>query len=152
MSEILSGEELVDVARALSRESHEGQVDKNGAPYHLHPHAVASMLDENDYYGRAVAYLHDVLEDTDVEEEDLRSIFPDKVVDAVVAITKQDRHQPYMDYIENQVAADDIAVRVKMCDIAHNMDPSRKVAGDDGYEKRIEKYKRAYAFLESLGR
>ena len=147
----MSGPEIVDTAQMLSREAHEGQVDKSGAPYYLHPHAVANMLDEKDYVGRAVAYLHDVLEDTDVEEEDLREIFPDKIVDAVVAITKQDKHQPYQDYIENQVALNDIAVRVKKCDLTHNMDESRMIEKDEDYDKRMEKYKRAYAFLDELG-
>ena len=150
MSEIMSGPEMVDTAQMLSREAHEGQVDKSGEPYYLHPHTVANMLDEKDYVGRTVAYLHDVLEDTDIEEEDLREIFPDKVVDAVVAITKWDKYQPYQEYIENQVSTNDIAVRVKLCDLTHNMDESRIVEKDDNYEQRMEKYKTAYAFLEQV--
>ena len=52
--------------------AHEGQVDKGGIPYFLHPFTVASNL--NGYggdIGIISAMLHDILEDTKYTKESL---------------------------------------------------------------------------------
>lgn len=64
-----------------------GQVRKyTGEPYHTHPDAVAEFVR---YIGGslnmiAAAHLHDVIEDTEITEEDLLQDFSKEVVDLVV--------------------------------------------------------------------
>lgn len=58
-------------AIAIAARAHEGQVDKAGMPYILHPLRV--MLAVRTPEERIVAVLHDVLEDTAVSIEDLRA-------------------------------------------------------------------------------
>lgn len=56
----------------------------------------------------AVAFLHDILEDTDVSEKELFEIFPDEVVYEVKAITKDSKYISYDEYLtkvkENEMA------------------------------------------------
>ena len=54
----------LDLAKALCRFAHEGQTDKAGAPYYLHPFAVADKVEREDE--KIVAYLHDVVEDSNI--------------------------------------------------------------------------------------
>ena len=52
----------------FAMKKHDGQTDKSGKPYILHPIEVAlSLYKESD---KIVALLHDVLEDTDATVED----------------------------------------------------------------------------------
>lgn len=72
--------------------AHEGQLRGDGRPYFTHPARVAGMTlihpDATPDWG-AIAYLHDVLEDTFVSERKLRNWFPRPVVDVVVELTNQ---------------------------------------------------------------
>jgi (p)ppGpp synthase/HD superfamily hydrolase len=86
-------------AELFARRMHKGQVDKGGNPYILHPQAVADGVagDRN----KAVAWLHDVLEDCDehCDEDVLKSEgFPDDIIQAVKLLTHR-RWVPYQDYI-----------------------------------------------------
>lgn len=61
--------ELTKKAMKLCFEKHKNQLDKSGIPYPFHPfHVAESMTDENT---TCVALLHDIIEDTDMAEEDL---------------------------------------------------------------------------------
>lgn len=111
----------------LIRRVHAGQVDKGGQPYHLHPIAVAELLppesDEDEYLA---ALLHDVLEDTDVTESDLRNLgYSEKTIDIVKLLTRPSG-VTYLDWIR-QIAesGNQGAIRVKLADNAHNSDPIR---------------------------
>ena len=55
----------------LSIRAHEGQIDKSGRPYYLHPLRVAMRLANCTPEERHAALLHDVVEDTAVTLEDL---------------------------------------------------------------------------------
>lgn len=81
--------DLTTKAEALARAAHEGQVDKSGAPYATHPERVAARVSEDDELV-AIAWLHDVVEDTPITLDDLRGReFPESVVAAVDALTKR---------------------------------------------------------------
>ena len=51
--------------------AHEGQLDKSGIPYMLHPIHVAEQME--DELTTCVALLHDVVEDTDYTIEDVKN-------------------------------------------------------------------------------
>lgn len=134
----------VEEAEAFAAKMHEGQVGKDGKPYIEHPRMVASMVDGETE--KAVAWLHDVVEDTDATIDQIREKFSNEIADAVAAMT-HDRNVSYMDYIRN-IKKNAIARKVKMADLSHNMDLSRLANITDGDLRRVEKYKKAYEILK----
>jgi (p)ppGpp synthase/HD superfamily hydrolase len=71
-----------------------------------------------------VALLHDVVEDTAMELEDLRAEgFSETVLEAISLLT-HDKSVPYMDYIR-AIRQNPLATKVKLADLAHNSDPAR---------------------------
>ena len=130
-------------ARKFAEIAHEGQFDRGGVPYIEHPKAVASRLGGE--VEKIVAWLHDVVEDTEVTVDELRELFGDEVADAV-AILSRNKNEPYMDYIR-KIKSNEIARKVKMADLSHNMDVSRLPIITDADWKRVEKYKKAYELL-----
>lgn len=139
-------DQLLALAVKVATEAHAGQVDKGGKPYINHPQTVAASLSNTEH--KIVAYLHDVCEDTPITFDDLRNMgFTERIVNSIRLITKSDG-VTYEDYLK-RVSTDDCARAVKMADIRHNMDISRIPAPTEKDFKRIEKYKKALAFLES---
>lgn len=139
-------DQLLALAINVATKAHDGQLDKGGNPYILHPQAVAAALDGTE--NKIVAYLHDVIEDTEVTLEELERMgFPDRIVNSIRILTKTEEIS-YEDYLK-AVKEDSNARCVKMADIRHNMDISRIAEPTAQDFARIEKYKKALAFLES---
>ena len=67
----MSDEQQYELALKIATEAHKGQVDKSGVDYIKHPIAVASFC--KNPLAKVAALLHDVIEDTDITEEDLRA-------------------------------------------------------------------------------
>lgn len=135
---------LEALALSVATRAHEGQTDKAGAPYIEHPKWVAARLTTDEE--KAVALLHDVLEDTPVTAAELLAAsVPARVVEAVETLTKQ-AGEPYKAYLQ-RVKADPLARTVKLADLADNMDLARlpEVTGKD--RERLAKYERAKAYL-----
>lgn len=127
----------VEMALQLATKAHKGQHDKAGKDYIEHPKAVATMLESQEE--KIVAYLHDVVEDTYVTLEDLKKMgFSDKVISAIDAITKRD-NEDHEEYIK-RVSANDLAKKVKLCDMYHNSDITRYDNPSLEEEKRCAKY------------
>jgi (p)ppGpp synthase/HD superfamily hydrolase len=77
-------------ALAFAAERHAGQTrDIEGVPFVTHPVEVACLLHEAGYSDEVVAagVLHEVLEDTDVEREELASRFGEPVAGLVAAVS-----------------------------------------------------------------
>lgn len=135
----------VEQARDLARRAHAGQVDKAGQPYHLHVEAVADMLTKYGPDAQIAGLLHDVIEDTELTADDLRSHGVEEyVVQAVLSVTRQPG-ESYMDMIRR--AADHPLGRlVKLADNAHNSDRARLAALDsrtaDSLRRRYERARR----------
>lgn len=124
-------------AYALAKKAHLGQKDKGGNDYIEHPKAVASMMDTD--IEKAVAYLHDVVEDTKISFDDLKEYgFPNQIIEALKALTKQ-KNESYDVYID-RVIRDSIAKKVKLADMKHNSDITRiKNPSQKDYD-RCQKY------------
>ena len=58
------------LAIKIAFSAHDGQFDRSGIPYILHPLHVAEQMNDEDT--TIVALLHDVVEDTSITIEDLR--------------------------------------------------------------------------------
>lgn len=132
-------------AIAIAAIAHEGQVDKAGAPYVLHP--LRMMLAVTTPEARIAAVLHDVVEDTPVTLEQLRADgFSAAVVEAVEALTKR-QDEDYETFIR-RVAPNPIAREVKLADLRDNADLTRIAEPTEKDRARVEKYRRAMAILE----
>ena len=127
--------------------AHSGQVDLAGKDYMGHVNRVAASVSGDVL--KQVAYLHDVIEDSDVSAVDLRSLgFSPDVIAAVVALTKPKGQKvafghPYYD----RVKANALARIVKLADIADNMDPSRIPYPSEKDDARRRHYAKIRVYL-----
>ena len=139
----------VEAARALAELAHRGQVDKAGRAYIEHPAAVAALVAERwprDEDAVVAAWLHDVVEDTDVTVTDVRERFGVEVAAAVDALTRRTEEDPDVYYA--RVSADPTAMRVKDADLTHNSDPARlAVLPAQTRERLVAKYAHAREVL-----
>ena len=133
-------------AIAIAAAAHEGQVDKGGAPYILHPLKV--MLRVNTLEERIVAVLHDVVEDCGISFDDLRKEgFSEAVLTAIASVTKVPG-ESYEAFVE-RAAQNPIGRVVKLADLEENSDLSRIAQPSWEDLERVEKYRRAMGVLRS---
>lgn len=112
----------------IMRKAHEGQIDKCGRPYYLHPLRVAMRLVHCTAAERHAALLHDVVEDTLVTMDDLRQMaYSEEVLDLVDLLTRRKpESESHNQYIERIVQSRNVqALRVKLADVYDNMSPAR---------------------------
>lgn len=137
---------MLSVAREICHAAHDGQVDKAGRPYYLHPERVAALCSNPEE--KIVALLHDTIEDTDVTADYLLSRgFSHEIVDAVLAVTKREG-ETYEDFVA-RAKDNPIGRQVKIHDIEDNMDLTRLHTLSDEMVERLRKYLKAYHFLKS---
>jgi len=137
-------DDLLKLAEIFATEKHKGQVDKAGVAYIEHPRAVVAGLDGEKE--KIVGWLHDVVEDTDTTIDDIRSKFGDEIAEAVDRLTHR-KGVPYAEYIAG-IRKNELARKVKMSDLLHNMDLSRLSVVTEKDLQRVEKYRMAYVMLK----
>ena len=127
MIEETTGIGILDMAIRFAVMAHAGQRCKVGRPAILHPLRVMDAVRDCGEDAMAAAVLHDVIEDTEVVLDDLRSIgMPYAVIRAVDLCTRlpdgaQDR-PTYRDFILRiRESGDPIAIAVKFADINDNL-------------------------------
>lgn len=102
----------------IASKAHEGQYDKVGESYILHPLRVMMFLKTNDE--KIVGVLHDAIEDTEITSQD--------IIDAVKSVTRQNVskqvQENYWDFIR-RVKLNAIGQKVKRADLKDNMDWNR---------------------------
>ena len=124
--------ELLVRAYHYAEQAHSGQKRASGEAYFIHPCAVAQILIELglDSATVAAAFLHDVIEDTPVTEEDIRRDFGDEVLLLVSGVTKLDKivfKSREEEEAENfrkifvAMAKDIRVIIIKLADRLHNM-------------------------------
>lgn len=156
-------------AIALAATVHDGQTDKGGEPYILHALHVMRTADTRMMFANGahlaeawaeliqiVGVLHDVVEDFDGNEPERNELiavieyeFGPIVWEALKALTHEPS-EPYLESYIERVAQNEIARRVKLADLTHNMDPTRLPEGDIGDRefKRWDKYRKAVVRLK----
>lgn len=109
----------IDIALQIATQAHEGQKDKDGYPYILHPITVGMMGDTDEE--KMAGFLHDVVEDTPWTFDQLLDAgIPDGVVNALRLLTHDDG-EPYMDYVQRIIDSHNpIALQAKYNDLKHN--------------------------------
>lgn len=85
--------ELVDKAVKYAAQKHADQKRKDGSPYIIHPLAVAQIVAESGLDTDSIlgALLHDCIEDTDSNHDDIAGMFGATVADLVEGVTKLTR-------------------------------------------------------------
>jgi GTP diphosphokinase / guanosine-3',5'-bis(diphosphate) 3'-diphosphatase len=142
--------ELLTRAFRHAARAHEGQLRRSGQAFIHHPWAVAKICAElrQDEQTIAAALLHDVVEDTDVDLEDLRGEFGDgvaRLVDGVTKLTRiqfQTREQAEAENYRKMIVAmaeDPRVILVKLADRLHNLRTIEYL----GKQKQIQKSKEA---------
>ena len=127
-------EEICDIERAFefARKLHEGQYRISEEPYIVHPVEVAKILTElkADKDSIIAAFLHDILEDTDTQPEEIEQNFGADVLKLVQGVTKLGKYQ-FKSKEERQaenfrrmfiaMAQDVRIIFLKLADRLHNM-------------------------------
>ena len=123
---------LILKAYQYAKEHHGDQCRKSGEPYIIHPIQVAYTLAEIglDEATICAALLHDVVEDTDVTNEDLIREFGKEIAEMVAGVTKLGKlqfttseEQQVEDYRKMFLAMgkDIRVILIKLADRLHNM-------------------------------
>ncbi len=138
--------DLTRKAITVAYNAHQGQLDRAGLPYILHPLHVAEQMKDEDTC--VVALLHDVIEDTDLTLENLREYgFTEAQIEGVRVMTREE-DADYFEYIRS-VKTNPLALAVKLEDLKHNSDVTRIIEITDKDLQRLEKYKKAMEILLS---
>ena len=130
----------------VAKKAHFGQTDRAGIDYIKHPETVASFVTTDEE--KAVAYLHDVIEDTTLTLLDLKKEgFSKNIIEAVDILTKK-KGQDYQSYL-NLVKTNELARVVKLADLRHNSDLTRLPLITEKDLERNKKYSSAITFLNT---
>jgi GTP pyrophosphokinase len=142
--------DLLTRAFRYAAAAHEGQQRRSGEDFIVHPWSVAKIcadlrLDEQTI---AAALLHDVVEDTDHDLDDIRLEFGDQIAQLVDGVTKltriqfQSREQAEAENYRKLIvamAADARVILIKLADRLHNLRTIEYL----GKQKQIQKSKEA---------
>ena len=124
---------MIKRAYDLAQEAHGDQCRKSGEPYIVHPLWVAIILAdlEMDKETIAAGILHDVVEDTQISEDEIRRDFGDDVALLVDGVTKLGRLSYSSDKLDVQaenlrkmflaMAKDIRVIIIKLADRLHNL-------------------------------
>ena len=127
---------MITKAIRVAAQYHEGQFDKVGKPYILHPIKVYEYLEDPTEDEAITAILHDVVEDTLCTFEILRLLgFSEEVIEAVDAITRQ-KSETYIEYLV-RCCKNEIATKVKFADVKHNFE--RSINYPDNIPEEVKK-------------
>jgi (p)ppGpp synthase/HD superfamily hydrolase len=129
---------ILETATRIAVRAHATQKRKEGdLPYVSHPFMVALKLAKYDFPDEiiAAALVHDVLEDTDFGEENLRNAVGEEVFEIVKAVTNNDAlswDEKKLQYIETVRNGPEGAKAVSTADKVHNMESLLIAYGEQG--------------------
>lgn len=124
--------DLITRAYLFAKEQHEGQFRKSGEPYIIHAVQVGYTLALLRTGPKTVAagFLHDTVEDCDVETEDIARLFGEEVASLVESVTKIGalKFKDEKEYLASNhrkifiaMAKDVRVILIKLADRLHNM-------------------------------
>ncbi|MBL0126751.1 MAG: hypothetical protein IPP83_04675 [Flavobacteriales bacterium] len=140
-------EHLLETAIRLAAKVHKGQTDRSGKPYILHVMRV--MMRGQDFDEQVLGALHDVLERSELTLDEIeKKGFSPRVVKALDVISRRPE-ETYEQYID-RVVENNLAIRVKLNDLADKMDLQHVEQLDDTDLKRYNKQLTAYHRMKRL--
>lgn len=115
-------------AEKFAKQKHKGQLRKDGkTPYWKHLQQVVINLRKlgvKDQDVLCAGWLHDTIEDTTTDYDDLEEKFGKKVAEIVSQVTKDKRlprHKRESQYVKQLAKASPDAKAIKLCDIVTNI-------------------------------
>lgn len=140
-------------ASAFSSRAHRHQVRHDGSPYASHPARVAMtitlMFGFDDPEILAAAFLHDTIEDCDVDYDDILEQFGQNVADYVAAMTKDMRLEETIREVAYDKQLADGPWQSRLIKLADVFDNYTDVETDIGRAKLIERAKRALVLAQN---
>lgn len=130
----------------LASEAHDGQLDKGGRPYILHPLTVMHKLRSDDEELNCIAVGHDLIEDTYVTEKFLRDLnFTKRIIVGILGLTKSsgESEDAYYSHVEKYLDL----ILVKKSDLRHNSDIRRLKGVTTKDILRMENYHKRFLQL-----
>ncbi|PSL41818.1 HD domain-containing protein [Planomicrobium soli] len=130
---------LIEKAIQFAALKHAGQTRKStNIPYISHPFAVAMMLKDAKQRDEVIiaGLLHDTLEDTDTNAEEVKTLFGEEILDLVKAASEPNKSLPWED--RKQHTIDSLSVRSKeelaltVADKLHNLRSIQEEAEQTG--------------------
>jgi hypothetical protein len=146
--------DTIEGAIEFATRAHDGQVDKQGAPYILHPLRVGARLYDYGHDYVIAGLLHDVVEDTPHTFDDLRTLGASPaVVDAVASVTKTESERGWGAYrvALDRAGTNEIGGWVKASDIADNYGRIDGIQDPAVRARLTDKYEKAVPYLAGLG-
>lgn len=142
---------MLDRAIKLALEAHEGQLDWNGKPFILHPIRVMQAVSRFGEETMIAAVLHDSVEDSNgiVTLERLKAEgIPSESVGCIDVLT----HSPSVSYetYVGRVSLYKMATRVKLADLADNIDPRRLLVRNDHEKEVLVRHAKALQELREI--
>jgi (p)ppGpp synthase/HD superfamily hydrolase len=135
--------EIEDVIKFIMI-AHEGQ-KYGGLPYVVHPMLVARHFE--DPVKIIAALLHDVVEDTNFTNKDIKDRFGVQVAQIVDVLTKRQGEVYFEDYIY-RVANHEIATEIKIADLEENIHSIEYWY--TGYSSLLDRYEKALGYLKKV--
>lgn len=131
---------LVLLCQSIATNAHAKQTRRDGVTkYITHPAKVVDLVGDDDERLQCVAWLHDVIEDTDLNADDLLKCgVPHDVVQSVEILAKKEGDN-YHDYLE-RVNGNYSAKMVKIADMVANLT-------DKPTPKQVRKYTKGLQLL-----
>jgi len=147
-----AGIDIIRQAFVVAERAHQNQTRASGEPYVNHVVAVADILVNLhlDHESIAAAFLHDVVEDSDISLDEIREQFGDSIADLVDGVTKMHAIDLQVDQFRHEndsvqaeslrklllaMANDVRVVLIKLADRLHNMRTLKFLPSDK--QKRI---------------
>ncbi len=123
--------QMIESAYLLAKKYHENQFRKSGEPYIIHPIEVAYLLTTVNAGPIAITsgLLHDIIEDTDITYDEIKTQFNEQVANIVDGVTKitaankekkitpEENHRKMIEAISDDIRV----IIVKLCDRLHNI-------------------------------
>jgi (p)ppGpp synthase/HD superfamily hydrolase len=141
MSVMLRRPTELEIAERIARYAHATQVDKAGAPYILHVERVVALVTEMgaNHATQAVAWLHDVIEDSTWTRWQLieRGRISEPVAEAVEIVSRQEG-ETYEQFIRRVIASGNVlAIPVKLADLYDHLSPECPMTLRPRYERAL---------------
>ncbi|MCM1265408.1 MAG: bifunctional (p)ppGpp synthetase/guanosine-3',5'-bis(diphosphate) 3'-pyrophosphohydrolase [Candidatus Gastranaerophilales bacterium] len=127
-------EDIIQIEKAFefAKKLHEGQYRVSEEPYIIHPVEVAKILVDlrADSHTLIAGFLHDILEDTDTQPEEIKELFGEDVLTLVQGVTKlgklkfkskEERQAENFRRLFIAMANDVRIIFLKLADRLHNM-------------------------------
>jgi (p)ppGpp synthase/HD superfamily hydrolase len=162
MADLPLARRALDYAREVHRGQHR---DSDHAPFIVHPLEVASLLHNtgHDEVVVAAGILHDTVEDTDAERDDIAVRFGPEVADLVGAMTEDPGIEPYEERkagLRRQIAAfgrdatsvyaADKVAKVRELRAQLVREPALLDGGDGMARRRLDHYEQSLEMLEQV--